>query len=65
MSGGGQCDVKLERVEVGLTMTKALIRKVSKDNNYPSILHNDSIIFFEVTIRGMLILSTSNQLLIS
>jgi len=35
MRGDSQCDVQLERVEVGLTTTKILIKKVSKDNNYP------------------------------
>jgi hypothetical protein len=34
MRGGSQCDVHLERVEVGLTTTKILIKKVSKDKNY-------------------------------
>ncbi|KAL9384608.1 hypothetical protein Peur_021618 [Populus x canadensis] len=41
MRGGNRSDAKLERVEAGLAMARALIREAAEDNNCTSSLHDD------------------------
>ena len=48
MRGGGRSEAKLERVEAGLAMARALIREAAEDKNCTSSLHDD----FDYIPRG-------------